>query len=431
MAIEKLNMKDLNDGINSLKLWHDIHEEMLDKLELVKDKLEGNEGASIEKVLDTIEDFEDSIKKRSREIKKKHKEVLKYKNKLEDTGVKPTNSGAHIFISKGDALRRKVKNLLDDVVDNKRIRVDEANKSAISWWIEKEDKEDLEYYIDQRNFVLRNMESYLENKYVEIEVLINSAFNEAKKLENMEDADFNFSVAHYNVAKKMMEIKVKIVKATANIAVRIVKSIFEDGLVHGVLSIVGMWPGPVISAIGDGANALLYAAQGDWEAAALSTAFMIPGIKILKVGGKKTIEGLNVVKTSLFKYGDESIKGLKSVSFKGLEKVKPIIKGSMENIYDFATLGLYGRYNLFIKVSKNPTKLNILKILASPIFVVDSISGLVEGIPELKGDLEGNDYTEFTTDLIDMIFNPIPNFIQSLSHNIVEFPSLDDIMGGN
>lgn len=321
MAIEKLNMKDLNDGINSLKLWHDVHEEMLDKLELVKDKLEGNEGASIEKFLDTIEDFEDSIKKRSREIKKKHKEVLKYKNKLEDTGVKPTNSGAHIFISNGDALRRKVKNLLDDVVDNKRIRVDEANKSAISWWIEKEDKEDLEYYIDQRNLVLRNMESYLENKYSEIEVLINSAFNEAKKLENMEDADFNFSVVHYNVAKKMMEIKVKIVKATANIAVGFVKSMFEDGLVHGVLNIVGMWPGPVISAIGDGANAVLYAAQGDWEAAAWSAAFMIPGTRVGKKLGGATKNILAPAAGKIFKYGDEALVGMKKSLFSKIDDI--------------------------------------------------------------------------------------------------------------
>ncbi len=152
MAIEKLNMIDLCNGINSLKIWHDVHEEMLDKLELVKERLEENEGDSIEKALDTIEDFEDSIKKRSHEIKKKYKEVLKYKNKLKDTGIKPINSGAHIFISNGDALRRKVKNLLDDVVDNKRIRVDEANKSAISWWIEKEEKEDLEILYRSKKF---------------------------------------------------------------------------------------------------------------------------------------------------------------------------------------------------------------------------------------------------------------------------------------
>ncbi len=212
MSIDKLNMQDLSDGINSLKLWYDAHEKMLDKLELVKDKLEENEGSSIQRALDAIEDFENSIRKRSHEIKKKHKEVLKYKNKLKDTGVKPTNSEAYIFISNGDELKRKIKSLLDDAVDNKRISVDEANKSAISWWIEKEDKEDLEYYIDQRNSTLRNMESYLENKYSEIEDLMQSAFDEVKKLEKMEDIDLNFSLSHYNITKKMMEIKINISK---------------------------------------------------------------------------------------------------------------------------------------------------------------------------------------------------------------------------
>ncbi len=58
------------------------------------------------------------------------------------------------------------------------------------------------------------MESYLENKYSETEVLIQSAFNEAKKLEKMEDADYNFSLAHYNVTKKMMEIELNISKVS-------------------------------------------------------------------------------------------------------------------------------------------------------------------------------------------------------------------------
>ncbi len=334
MAINKLNMEELKDGIDSLELWHDIHEEILEKLGTVKEKIEENEGSSIDQALEAIENFEDSIQERSHEIKKKHKEVTKYKNNLKDTGVKSVTSGAYIFIENGHELRKKVKNLLEDVVDNKTIRVDRANKTAIGWTLEKEEKEELSEYIDARNAVLSSMETYLERKYSEIEILLNSALSEAKKLEAMDDADFNFSMEHYNVIKKMVEIKVNITKAVVHGVIGFVKSMFEDGIVHGVLNIVGMWPGPVISAVADGANAVLYAAQGDWEAAAWSAAFMIPGTRVgKKIGG--TAKNLAApVASKLFKYGDEAIG-----AFKG--SIDDVLQGVFKNADE--TLDITGK----------------------------------------------------------------------------------------
>lgn len=324
MAIDKLNMKELKDGIDSLELWHNVHEEILEKLGTVKDKIEENEGMSIEKTLETIENFEASIEERSHEIKKKHKEVVKYKDKLEETGVTSVTSGAHIFIENGNKLRKKIKNLLDDAMDNKSIRVDKANKTAIGWGIEKEEKEELADYIDQRNLVLTNMETYLEGKYGEIQTLLNSALSEAKKLEAMDDADYYFSMEHYNLVKKMIEIKVNITKAVAKTVVGFVKGMFSDGLVHGILNIAGCIPIEPIGMLADGVNATLYLAQGDYEAAAWSAAFIIPGTRVgKKIGG--TVKNLaSPLTESLLKLTDEvasTVKGLASEAVDSVAKI--------------------------------------------------------------------------------------------------------------
>lgn len=228
MAIDKLNMAELSSGINSLETWKELHEEMLTKIEFVKESLQENEGEAIEKTLSTLESFEGAIKERSRELKKKHNEVKKYKTKLDNTGVKPTNSGAYIFIENGENLRLKISNLVNDAIDKKTVSVNKANKSFIAFGLEVDERDALEDYIDSRNQVLLNMETYLEGKYSQIETTLNSALSEARKLEAMDDADFNFSLAHYNVVKKIIEIKINIEKAVVNVDDGYAK--FEDGI---------------------------------------------------------------------------------------------------------------------------------------------------------------------------------------------------------
>ncbi len=56
---------------------------------------------------------------------------------------------------------------------------------------------------------------------------------------------------------------------------------------------------------------------------------------------------------------------------------------------------------------------------------------ILDKLELVKDDSFNNEYSEFTIYLLDMIFNPIPNFGQSIIHNHVEFPSIDDIIGGN
>jgi hypothetical protein len=91
------------------------------------------------------------------------------------------------------------------------------------------------------------------------------------------------------------------------------KSLSTMDIVHGALDIAGFIP--VLGAIPDGVNAVIYAAEGDWANAGLSAIAMIPawgdGVKLAEMGGKTVIK---MSEKAAFRMGEEGIaKGLKEV----------------------------------------------------------------------------------------------------------------------
>ena len=75
----------------------------------------------------------------------------------------------------------------------------------------------------------------------------------------------------------------------------------EPGLVsdiaHGILDVVGMIP--VVGELADGANAAIYAAEGDYANAALSAAAMVPVVGSLATGAKFLGKGSKALKAAL------------------------------------------------------------------------------------------------------------------------------------
>ena len=74
-------------------------------------------------------------------------------------------------------------------------------------------------------------------------------------------------------------------------------------IVHGVLDVAGFIP--VVGAVADVANAVIYAAEGDWGNAALSAVSAIPGVGdavgAVGKGGKLLLKGAKLVEDALAK----------------------------------------------------------------------------------------------------------------------------------
>jgi hypothetical protein len=94
-------------------------------------------------------------------------------------------------------------------------------------------------------------------------------------------------------------------------------------IVHGALDIAGFIP--VLGAIPDGVNALIYVVEGDWVNAGISTTAMVPvfgdaakAADVVVKGGKKIIKASG--KTIIKKGKDELATGLKKVAAAKLEK---------------------------------------------------------------------------------------------------------------
>ena len=91
-------------------------------------------------------------------------------------------------------------------------------------------------------------------------------------------------------------------------------------VVHGALDIAGFIP--VLGAIPDGINAVIYAAEGDWTNAGISVVAMVPvfgdGAKVVVKGGKEVIEASG---KTVIKMGKEELgAGLKKVAQEKTEK---------------------------------------------------------------------------------------------------------------
>jgi hypothetical protein len=81
-----------------------------------------------------------------------------------------------------------------------------------------------------------------------------------------------------------------------------------SAVTHGVLDVVGLIPG--VGEIADGANALIYLAEGDKVNAALSAAAMIPGAGMAATGAKYTKKAVGVAAeagTKVAKEGAEKV----------------------------------------------------------------------------------------------------------------------------
>ncbi len=379
MSINKLNMEGLKLGINSLKKWHEIHEEILDKLGLVKEKLEYNEGTSIEQTLDTIENFEDSIKERSREIQKKYKEVQRYKEKLDLTGVMPLTPSAHIFIENIDYFKKKIKNLQDDTKDNKKTNIYKIDKYLISWSLEKEEKEDLELYIDQKNILLNEIQSYFEDNYISIENKINSTLVETKKLKKMENTDDDFSISVYNVVKKMIEINIESIKITVKAVTKLAEFVGD----HAHLILTGLGCIPVVGWVADATNAILYGVEGDFKNAALSGLSIVPGLGA-SIAATKTVKST----TKGMEFASDTFK-----TFKAYQKGEEAFSISLE-ITD-ETLKVIDKVDkIYDTAKKVELGLEAVDLVDSYMEVyIDAVDGNVEEIPAdlLKSTLEKYD----------------------------------------
>ena len=84
-------------------------------------------------------------------------------------------------------------------------------------------------------------------------------------------------------------------------------------IVHGALDVLGFFP--VLGAIPDGINAIIYVVEGDWANAGLSAVAMVPlwgdGVKLGVIAGKSVIK---ISEKAVLKLGTEGIvKGLKEV----------------------------------------------------------------------------------------------------------------------
>ncbi len=338
MSIKKLNIESLNTGIISLNHWKGIYEQILDSIESSKEILEKNESSSIEGTLDVLEDLRKSMERRSEEVEKKHKEVKKYKERLTSTKVTPIVESSSIFIDNADVLKRKLKQIKEDINDNKVISLNKANKMAISWGIEDKEKDELKSYIDERNNFLENISSSIEDRYKEMSQEISNAIVEVKKLEALEELDVNFSLAHYEKVKRMIKLTVDITKGFVKYKIKLKDLMRETA--HFILPIAGLVP--AVGTIPDAIDTGLYLVELDFKNASLSGLSMVPalGASIAATRASKTTKAI----TNGMEFASDTFKSFKAYQ-KGEEAFVESIKISdksaeviekIDKIYDTA-----------------------------------------------------------------------------------------------
>ncbi len=204
MAIQKLNMEELDDGIKTLETWEEAFELALEQIEVVKELIEDQEGDSVEQVIELIEEFEENVEEQAQEISEKLEDITTYRDNLEDQDVTPINRGVDFYIEDMDEFKIKLKNLIGDVQNEQHLHVDKANKSAVATFLEKEEKEELKDYIDLRNQELEKTKEYTETKFKEMEKELEEALELVEKLEAFEEEDHDFSSIKYKVVRKMV-----------------------------------------------------------------------------------------------------------------------------------------------------------------------------------------------------------------------------------
>ena len=103
-------------------------------------------------------------------------------------------------------------------------------------------------------------------------------------------------------------------------------------IVHGVLDVAGFIP--VVGAVADVANAVIYAAEGDWGNAALSVVSAIPafgdGIGAVTKGGKLLLKGAKLVEDALAK-GKKMLSSFGKRMGKAKTGAKKLFKNSRKN----------------------------------------------------------------------------------------------------
>ena len=137
-------------------------------------------------------------------------------------------------------------------------------------------------------------------------------------------------------------------------------------VVHDALDLAGLGPG-VVGVFADGANACLYAKDGDWENAGLSAASVILGMGGLGL----LVEGIiKISKTAVGKRGVKFAKERIAAAFKGGRTAAKLVSASRKSLDDFLkkvwnerdTIGRAKgkkRVNHLYQVAQEPNKLTL------------------------------------------------------------------------